>query len=152
VTASFPATHKPAARPVQPFVAQLPPVRTERTSANTLDGTWDRKLGTGRATPDRTIDLHGHSQSSAHALLDHALGDAIRQGARLVLLITGRPARDNPRTPPTGRGVIRASVEDWLTAGPHAAHIAAIRAAHPRHGGHGALYLILRRKRGAGTD
>ncbi len=114
---------------------------------NTLDANWDKRIATGKAAPDRTIDLHGHTASSAHAVLNHLLGDAIRSGARVVLLITGRPARDNPRMPPTRRGVIRASVEDWLLAGPHSSQIAAIRGAHPRHGGAGALYLIIRRGR-----
>jgi DNA-nicking Smr family endonuclease len=117
------------------------------SSTNTLDANWDKRLANGQASPDRTIDLHGHTAAGAHAVLDHALGDAIRSGARIVLLITGRPAQDNPRMPPTRRGVIRASVEDWLNAGPHASKIAAIRKAHPRHGGAGALYLVLRRNR-----
>ncbi len=114
---------------------------------NTLDANWDKRIATGKASPDRTIDLHGHSAASAHAILNHLLGDAIRAGARVILLITGRPARDNPRMPPTGRGVIRASVEDWLLAGPYSSQIVAIRAAHPRHGGAGALYLIIRKAR-----
>jgi DNA-nicking Smr family endonuclease len=121
--------------------------KPNNSSANTLDANWDKRLATGQAAPDRTIDLHGHSVAAAHAVLDHALGDAIRSGARLVLLITGRPAQDNPRMPPTRRGVIRASVEDWLRAGTHASKISAIRPAHPRHGGSGALYLILRKER-----
>ncbi|MBK8629772.1 MAG: Smr/MutS family protein [Sphingomonadales bacterium] len=122
-----------------------PPLAPPRPHANTLDGGWDKRLAKGSVAPDRTIDLHGHNLHGAHALLDHALGEAIRQGARLVLLITGRPARDNPRLPPTTRGVIRASVVDWIAAGPWGSHIAAIRAAHPRHGGSGALYLVVRR-------
>jgi DNA-nicking Smr family endonuclease len=121
-------------------VPALPP-------SNTLDANWDKRLATGTQAPDFTIDLHGHTLASAHGVLNHRLGDAIRMGARLILLITGRPARDNPRMPPTGRGVIRASVEDWLAAGPHSARIAAIRRAHPRHGGAGALYLVIRRDR-----
>lgn len=124
----------------------LPPA-PPRPNANTLDGGWDKRLTKGNVAPDRTIDLHGHNLHGAHALLDHALGDAIRQGARLILLITGRPARDNPRLPPTTRGVIRASVTDWIAAGPWGSHIAAIRPAHPRHGGNGALYLVIRRAR-----
>ena len=123
-------------------------IAVAKPNPHTLDANWDKRLATGKASPDTTIDLHGHTVASAHALLNHALGDAIRSGARVVLLITGRPARDNPRMPPTGRGVIRASVEDWLTAGPHASRIAAIRKAHMRHGGAGALYLVLRRDRG----
>jgi DNA-nicking Smr family endonuclease len=36
---------------------------------------------------------------------------------------------------------------DWLAAGPHADHIAAVRRAHRSHGGEGALYLVLRKRR-----
>jgi DNA-nicking Smr family endonuclease len=123
--------------------------RVSQTSGpgQTLDTNWDKNLANGLTAPDRTIDLHGHSLASAHSLLNHALGDAVRHGARLVLLVTGKPARNNPRMPPTGRGVIRASVEDWIKAGPHASRIAAIRGAHPKHGGAGALYLVIRRDR-----
>jgi DNA-nicking Smr family endonuclease len=131
--------------PLPPLSMPLP--SKSKRNANTLDAAWDRDLALGKRTPDRTIDLHGHSLSSAHTVLDSALGDAIRGGARLIVLVTGRPARDNPRLPPTGRGVIRASVEDWLLSGPYASRIAAIRPAHGKHGGAGALYVILRRER-----
>ncbi len=117
------------------------------TAANTLDARWDKQLATGRIEPDFTIDLHGETLSSAHARLNRSLDFAIRTEARVILLITGRPAQDNPRLPPTSRGVIRASVKDWLAASSHTSRIAAIRNAHPRHGGAGALYLILRRNR-----
>lgn len=113
--------------------------------ANTLDGGWDKRIAKGTLTPDFTIDLHGETLASAHARLDRSLSFAIHSDARIVLLITGKPARENPRLPPSGRGVIRASIRDWLSASPHARHIAAIRSAHPRHGGAGALYVILRR-------
>ncbi len=127
--------------PVSPVASQ------KSNSANTLDAGWDRKLSRGMAIPDRTIDLHGYGLSAAHVRLNQALADAVLTGARVILLITGRPQRDNPRMPPTSRGVIRASVGDWLAASPYADQIAAIRNAHPRHGGAGALYLILRRAR-----
>lgn len=116
-------------------------------SVNTLDGSWDRRIAKGALDPDFTIDLHGETLASAHARLNRSLSAAIRAGARVILLITGKAAADNPRLPPTTRGVIRASVKDWLAASPHAGQIAAIRSAHPRHGGAGALYLILRRAR-----
>ncbi len=125
----------------------LTPPRERGGFSNTLDARWDKQLATGRIEPDFTIDLHGETLSSAHARLNRSLDFAIRTDARVVLLITGRPAADNPRLPPTSRGVIRASVKDWLAASPHTSRIAAIRNAHPRHGGAGALYLILRRNR-----
>ena len=121
--------------------------RTAHPPQNTLDANWDKRLKLGQAAPDFTIDLHGETLSTAHARLNRSLAAAIRSEARVILLITGRPAKDNPRLPPTSRGVIRASVGDWLAASPYASHIAAIRNAHPRHGGAGAMYLILRRAR-----
>ncbi len=122
--------------------------RAARNDANTLDGGWDKRLLKGAVSPDFTIDLHEETLASAHMKLNQSLHYAISIDARIILLITGRPARDNPRLPPTSRGVIRASIKDWLQASPHASAIAATRPAHPRHGGGGALYVILRRRRG----
>lgn len=121
--------------------------RRHSAMANTLDGSWDKRLRLGQIDPDVSIDLHGETLSTAHARLNRSLAAAIRSEARIILLITGRPPRDNPRLPPHSRGVIRASIGDWLAASPHASQIAAVRNAHPRHGGAGALYLILRRAR-----
>jgi len=100
----------------------------------------------GTVEPDATVDLHGHTLTSAYALLDHALDRSRGRGDRVILLITGKPPRrDSER--PHARGVIRAAVGDWLQASRHAGAIAAVRGASPRHGGSGALYIILRRDR-----
>jgi len=113
-----------------------------------LDSSWDRKLAKAAIAPDFTLDLHGHTLDSAHARLDHGLTQAISMGARLVLLITGRPRpSDDHAGRGERRGAIRAKVLDWLAAGPHGPRIAAVRGAHPRHGGAGALYIVLRRGR-----
>ena len=109
----------------------------------TLDGTWDRKLAAGSVTPDRVVDLHGHSLDRAWSAIDSALERAIESGERVVLLITGH---SRPEGPPVQRGRIRAAVHDWLAASRHASKIAAVRPAHGRHGGGGSLYIILRRK------
>ena len=124
------------------------PPRVDKLGSHTLDANWDRKLAQGKVSPDFTIDLHGHSLSAAHAQLEHGLALALAQGARLVLLVTGRP---RPSEGEGGRGerrgAIRAKFIDWLGHGSHASRIAAIRPAHPRHGGAGAVYLELRRAR-----
>ncbi|QLC24422.1 Smr/MutS family protein [Parasphingopyxis algicola] len=124
-------------------VPKLPERKSAPGPGTTLDASWDRKLTRGRAEPDFTIDLHSHSLSSAYDRLDRALGQAIASHARIVLLITGHaPKGEGPVT----RGKIRAAVGDWLAASRHAPHIAAVRGAHPRHGGRGALYIVLRRR------
>lgn len=114
--------------------------------AATLDSSWDRRLSRGLAQPDCTVDLHGHSLATAYARLDAALDQAIAEGNRVMLLITGKPPRPDSERP-HARGAIREAVGDWLAASRHASSIAAVRGAHPRHGGQGALYIILKRRR-----
>lgn len=131
--------------PAKPRLTSATPVKQAPQIAHPsdrgLDGHWDRRLAKGRIEPDMTIDLHGHNLSSAYAWLDQSLMLAIASGHRVILLITGKP---RPRD--SGRGAIRAAVTDWLAASRHAGSIAAVRGAHPRHGGQGALYLVLRRR------
>jgi DNA-nicking Smr family endonuclease len=112
-----------------------------------LDSSWERKLAKAAIEPDFTLDLHGHTLDQAHARLDSGLIQAKAMGARLVLLITGNPRAVDAADRGTRRGAIRAKVLDWLAAGPHGSDIAAVRPAHRRHGGAGALYLVLRRGR-----
>ncbi|WP_321164431.1 Smr/MutS family protein [Altererythrobacter sp. Root672] len=97
--------------------------------------------------PDFTLDLHGHNLEQAHNRLDMGLIQAKAMGARLVLLITGKSRPVHAADRGEKRGAIRAKVLDWLAAGPHSSDIAAIRKAHRRHGGEGALYLVLKRRR-----
>lgn len=127
----------------------LPPPKGEdlRHRPHTLDANWDRKLARGLAQPDFTLDLHGCTLDAAHGRLLHGLAQAKAMQARLVLLVTGRPRPADPADRTSRRGAIRAKVIDWLAASEHAHDIAAIRGAHPRHGGHGALYIILKRRR-----
>jgi len=112
-----------------------------------LDGSWERKLAQASIEPDFTLDLHGHTLDQAHHRLDSGLMQAKAMGARLVLLITGKPRPADAADRASRRGAIRAKVLDWLAAGPHGADVAAVRPAHRRHGGAGALYLVLRRRR-----
>ncbi|MCF2513904.1 Smr/MutS family protein [Sphingomonas sp. G124] len=122
--------------------AELPPKRTKNLSDATLDGGWDRRLGSGRVQPDRALDLHGHSLDQAWTAIDRALEQAIASNDRVLLLVTGHERKGEP---PLERGRIRAAVHDWLAVSRHANRIAAVRGAHRRHGGGGSLYIILRK-------
>jgi DNA-nicking Smr family endonuclease len=148
--ASTPAA-EPAPTPVAapappPAPAAAKPAKAKPVPGVTLDGSWDRRLGRGLVQPDATLDLHGHNLATAYALLDGRLDQAIADGQRVLLLITGKPPSSDRH--PAARGAIRAAMGDWLAASRHAADIAAVRGAHPRHGGAGALYIILRRRKG----
>jgi DNA-nicking Smr family endonuclease len=114
------------------------------TASDGLDSGWERRLARGLVKPDLVVDLHGHSLAAAHALMEARLAQALAGDARVVLMVTGKPPAGDRYG--AARGRIRAAVEDWLAASGHAAHIAAVRPAHRRHGGEGALYIILRRR------
>lgn len=122
-----------------------------------LDGSWDRRLSSGRVEPDIVIDLHGHRREAARHLLYRKVLEAEARGARIILIITGKGHDPGPApadlvpglavgAPP--RGAIRADLPRWLGEEGLSHRIAAVRRAHPRHGGAGAAYLILKRRRG----
>lgn len=149
VPASPPPLPRKRAKPtplLQSAAAPPPPKPVDRRALGQhgLDAGWDNKLARGLVAPDFTLDLHGATLDAAHSRLEHGLTLALAQGARLVLLITGR---DRPTEDRRSRGAIRRKFIDWLAIGPHASRIAAVRPAHPRHGGAGAVYIVLRRAR-----
>lgn len=125
---------KPKHAPVQAKTAPAP---------HNLDGHWDRRIMRGSIMPDVSIDLHDASLALAYNRLDGALEQAISQRMKVILLVTGKP-RAHDRASGEGRGAIAAVVRDWLAASRHARHISAVRNAHPRHGGAGALYIMLK--------
>lgn len=133
--------------PLHPVASRRGPAPRAGEDRQTLDSTWDRKLARGALAPEVTLDLHGHTLDAAHRRLDQGLVQAKAMGARVVLLITGKPRPVEAADRGERRGAIRAKVLDWLAAGPHGPDIAAVRTAHRRHGGDGALYLVLRRRR-----
>ena len=123
------------------------PVKAEAVKPaidNNLDSHWDRRFHKGVVSPDISVDLHGQGLATAYARLDHTLEQAIHQRMRVILLVTGN-VRSHDRASGQGRGAIAAVVRDWLAASRHASSISAVRGAHPRHGGGGALYIVLKR-------
>ncbi len=119
-------------------------IKTPIAKPDNLDGSWDRRIGKGAVIPDISVDLHGQGLSSAYARLDGALEQAIAQKMRVILLVTGK-ARSHDRASGEGRGAIASVVRDWLAASRHSTSISAVRNSHPRHGGSGALYIVLKR-------
>ncbi|GAA0269354.1 Smr/MutS family protein [Alteraurantiacibacter aestuarii] len=159
-----PLVHPPAATPMphprssppRKVKGRVPPPLVKAAPASVpapvhapgtgLDSHWERRLARTSTEPEFTLDLHGHTLDQAHRRLDQGLMQAKAMGARLVLVITGKSRPVDAADRGDRRGAIRAKILDWLAAGPHGSDIAAIRKAHRRHGGEGALYLVLRRR------
>jgi DNA-nicking Smr family endonuclease len=108
------------------------------------------------------LDLHGLTQTQAHRALDGFIVAQHEAGKRCVLVITGkggaRPDRDDGRG--DGRddggndsgwrpaaGVLRELTPRWLSAPGLRPRVVAWHPAQLRHGGAGALYVLLRRHR-----
>lgn len=150
--ASQPTKEGPRRRAVQPSRAPsppepLPPSARRVPAPGNLDSHWDRRLKAGDIAPDLALDLHDHGMDAAYTRLMGGMEQARSMGARVVLVVTGRPRPVDAADRATSRGVIRAKILDWLAASEHGDAIAAIRKAHRRHGGDGALYVVLRRER-----
>ena len=141
-----PAAKSPAAKPRSPLhhAAHGPPPLKGEDGA--LDSHWDRRVKGGRLEPDLTLDLHGYTLDTAYDRIMTALDQARMMGARVVLVVAGRERPVDPADRMAKRGAIRAKLLDWLAASRHADAITAVRRAHIRHGGEGALYLILKRR------
>jgi DNA-nicking Smr family endonuclease len=131
----------------EPAVSVAVADRKSAAPSGGLDSHWDRRFRAGSIEPDFTLDLHGHTLDQAHDRLSSGLTQAKAMGARVVLVIAGKPRPVDAADRGAKRGAIRAKLLDWLAAGPHGGDIAAVRAAHRRHGGEGALYLVLKRGR-----
>lgn len=100
------------------------------------DLSGQRRIRRGQNEIDARIDLHGHTQDTAHReVVDFILTQAAL-GARCVLIITGKGR--------LGTGVLRARLFDWIADPDLRPFIAGYATAHPRHGGAGAVYLFLR--------
>ncbi len=147
-----------SAGPVKPARPAPPPsAPVTAPPAETLDGSWDRRISSGKLSPDRTIDLHGMTSDSARQLLYREVSNAEALGQRILLVITGKGHMPGPapadlvpglaRPGHQPRGAIRVSLPRWLGEAGLSHRIAAVRRAHPRHGGMGAAYIILKRQR-----
>jgi DNA-nicking Smr family endonuclease len=111
----------------------------------------DRFAGIDRANAERLkrglhkiearLDLHGMTRDEAHRALAAFIGGSRDAGRRCILVITGRGLG------PNGPGVLKSSVPRWLAEPELRREILAIAPAQPRHGGAGATYLLLRRRR-----
>ncbi|HTV33755.1 MAG TPA: Smr/MutS family protein [Methylocella sp.] len=114
-----------------------------------LDRHLRQKLARGRTAPDAVIDLHGFRRQEAYSALRAFLARAQGEGARLVLVVTGKGERlpvGNDCGESNVPGILRQSVPRWLREPFFQPLIAGFEAAQRPHGGTGAFYVHLRRR------
>jgi DNA-nicking Smr family endonuclease len=139
-----PASPPPPPRPLPAAPARKPPPPPPLAS---LERRTRRRLARGTDAIDRRIDLHGHTQREAHDALVQFLHAAQAGGDRIVLVVTGKGARTADPDPYAERGVLRRLVPEWLRHPELRDVVLGVEPANIGHGGEGALYVTLRRKR-----
>jgi DNA-nicking Smr family endonuclease len=143
------AAPPPAAKSAPAVVSRTPapqPLREPAKAAPALavlDRRTRQKLARGRENIDARIDLHGMTQAEAYSALLRFLHRVQDDGAKFVIVVTGKGARGA-----TGeRGVLRRQVPLWLSLPEFRVLVVSFEAAHIGHGGDGALYVRIRRGR-----
>ena len=118
-TVAPPAPPKPAAPPLTPLSRRM-----------------KRGVARGKQAIDARLDLHGLTQSEAHAALLRFLRNAGARDARLVLVITGKGRGAEP-------GVLRRQVPQWLGLPEFRSLVLGFEDAHVTHGGEGARFSVI---------
>lgn len=145
-----PPPRPPAARsaasdapPPPPVIVAPPATRTAAAPNPGIDRRTATRLRRGELAIDRRLDLHGMTEAAAHAALDRFVRLAWQDGVRVLLVVTGKGSVS------AGGGVLRRNLPRWLAVGENAPRVLRVESAQPRHGGAGAFYVLLRRRRGA---
>jgi len=117
-----------------------PAPKTEPPAAGGLDRRSAQRLRRGQTAIEARLDLHGMTQEEAHRALTRFIVASHAAGRRGLLIITGKGTREC-------EGVLHRSVPRWLAESQCRSLVLAVERAQPRHGGDGALYVLLRRLR-----
>lgn len=122
------ASVNPAATP------GMPPVEIGNSAG--VDKRTAERLRRGKMALDGTLDLHGMTQARAHSALTLFIDTAHQADKRCLLVITGK-----------GQGILKRAVPIWLGDPFLRPKILSVMTAQREHGGDGALYVLLRRRR-----
>ena len=98
------------------------------------------KLRAGAYSYEAHLDLHGLNSAQAFDSLVAFIKQSYMTGKRTVLIITGRG-----KNSPDGSGILRSKLEEWLPQEPFKRVVLAFCTALPKHGGPGAVYVMLRK-------
>lgn len=103
-----------------------------------------RKLKAGQIGFEGSLDLHGLSVEKAREQLWDFLAEATRHEIRCVRVTHGKSAKLDGRRP-----MIKSHVNTWLRQHPQ---VLGFCSCLPRHGGTGAVYVMLKRQMLEGRD
>ena len=109
-------------------------------ATKSLDQKTRKRLAKGEYKVEGKIDLHGLTMDEAWEDLMKFLETAVNAGKRCVLVVHGKGKGYGEKG---NMGLIKSKISGWL--GEHPATLAFSNCL-PKHGGSGAMYVLLRRK------
>lgn len=127
-------TDPPAAPASEPAKAAKP--KTPKAPGPPAERSGEKRVRRGKLSIAASFDLHGHTQASAARALPAFLEHQQADGARCVLVITGKGRE--------GQGVLRRNFLIWLESAAARRLVSGYAESHPKHGGSGAFYVFLR--------
>ena len=157
-SAAPPATPRPLPMPLPPArdmprihldLAESVGDRLARAPVR-MDRNLHRAMTRGKLEPEARDALHGLTVAQAHSALTGFILSAAARGQRLVLVITGKGRRagpDHAAPLPARSGVLKHEVPHWLRMPPLGPLVLELRESHQSHGGTGAYYVYLRKRR-----
>jgi DNA-nicking Smr family endonuclease len=137
------AKRQPKPPPTPNSIAAVKPAARPAPPPAPLGRRLRKRVARGAQSIDGRLDLHGLTQAEAHNALAGFLRAAQARGAGIVLVITGKGDATGER------GVLKRQVPMWLRLPELRGMIAGFESAGIGHGGEGALYVRLRKGRGA---
>ena len=102
-----------------------------------------KRLRRGEFAYQAMLDLHGMSAAAARVEVERFILRSLAEGHREVLIVHGRGRNSKDNVP-----VLKERLKSWLARGRIGRSILAFTSARPADGGTGALYVLLRRRRG----
>jgi DNA-nicking Smr family endonuclease len=93
-----------------------------------------RNLKKGQYNIEAVLDLHRKTIEEARAAVDEFLHKCVRHAVKVALIVHGKGRMDSPP-------ILKNQINHWLR---QASPVLAFCSAAPRHGGNGAVYVLLR--------
>ncbi|RIK94843.1 MAG: DNA mismatch repair protein MutS [Proteobacteria bacterium] len=129
-------------RPRRPSAtAQALPSSAAPPATAPFNRAWRKRVARGELEIAAVLDLHGLTEVAAHERLRRFIQARAGGEERIMLVITGKGRG--------GEGLLRRRLPEWLASSALAGMVAGAFPAHVRHGGAGAFYVVLRRRRAA---
>ncbi|MGE0753588.1 MAG: Smr/MutS family protein [Alphaproteobacteria bacterium] len=139
-----PVSHERPARADMPY-SRKPQQPLGKGQYDGVDKSTRERFRKGDYPIDARLDLHGMTHDRACRAVEDFIHHHYLEQHRCLLIVTGKGNQASDAV--AQRGVLRAALPGWLADASLRPYILAFDTAKPKHGGSGAVYVLLKRRR-----